>query len=159
MTSLPDLNYYDILSCQITDTIEEIKKSYQTLVLKYHPDKQSTPDAEDLDRFHQIDVAWKTLRDPIERKKYDAELKQKKFNENPIVHAKVRRTDFEYDTENELFTFPCRCGGYFVLPDEYVGRGDDAPEKPFTEIEENVDEDEVFIECDECSFVIQFHRN
>jgi len=33
-------NFYEILDCEQDATTEEIKKKYQSLILKYHPDKQ-----------------------------------------------------------------------------------------------------------------------
>lgn len=157
MTSPPPVNYYEVLNCHPSDTIEDIKKSYQTLVLKHHPDKQSTNHENDVQLFYRIDEAWKMLRDPEQRKKYDAEMQQRKFNGEPIVHAKVYRSDFEFDKESEIHTYPCRCGGFFVLPD-------DCFESTDCDISSNLnrnenDEEEIYIECDECSFVVELLSN
>ncbi|XP_055708812.1 dnaJ homolog subfamily B member 8-like [Phlebotomus papatasi] len=78
-------NYYEVLGCSKEASPEELKKSYQSLILKYHPDKR-TPDnkADTEDSFHSIDTAYKILRDPESRKIYDAELLQKEFSERPL---------------------------------------------------------------------------
>lgn len=165
MTPLTD--YYEVLNCHPSDSLDDIKRSYQSLILKHHPDKQCA--AGDVARFHQIDEAWKMLRDPEQRKRYDAELQQHKFNDEPIVHAKVRRSEFAYDTVSQCYVYPCRCGGTFVLPDDCIepthcdnsirkethgssSAGRTANDDPFME-------DEIYIECDECSFVIQLLSN
>lgn len=162
MTS-PLINYYEILNCHPSDTIEEIKKSYQALVLKHHPDKQNTGNENDVELFYQIDEAWKMLRDPERRKKYDAEMKQHKFDDEPIVHAKVYRNDFEFDADSQSYIYPCRCGGYFVLPDDCIEPTDcdnSVVNCSDDSTRENCDEnDETYIECDECSFVVQLLSN
>lgn len=152
MTSSLPPDYYEILGCQATDSIDVIKKSYQLLILKHHPDKNTSQTNangdRDIERFHEIDEAWKVLRDAEQRKQYDAERQQHKFNETPIVHAIVRRAEFDWNAELEHFVYPCRCGGLFVLPEDCV-----------SEIPTPDQMDELFIECDECSFVIQLLGN
>lgn len=41
-------NLYEVLGVQKNATQEDIKKSYRRLALKYHPDKNSDPEAEDI---------------------------------------------------------------------------------------------------------------
>lgn len=150
MVSTQTPNYYEILNCQETDSIDTIKKSYQTLILKYHPDKcasQTNNVESDIQRFHAIDEAWKVLRDTEKRRKYDAQMQQHKFNEVPIVHEIVKRHDFKYDAESKVFAYPCRCSGLFILPNECIADS------------EASQMDEIYIECDECSFVIQLLGN
>lgn len=166
------LNYYEILNCHPSDTIDEIKKSYQALILKHHPDKQNnvansnsnSSDPNDVQLFYQIDEAWKMLRDPEQRKKYDAEMQQHRFNAEPIVHAKIYRNDFDFDADSQSYLYPCRCGGYFVLPDDCIesdGHCDKSVENSSTDESDakNGDENEIYIECDECSFVVQLLSN
>lgn len=153
-------NYYDILNCRPNDSIDDIKKSYQALVLKHHPDKQDVNernnDVQTVEEFYRIDEAWKLLRDPDKRKQYDAEMRQHKFNDEPIVHAKVYRTDFDFDPELQIFIYPCRCGGFFALPEDCIEpENDDSCENKT----HSNDDEEIYIECDECSFVVQLLSN
>lgn len=163
-TTMP-INYYEVLNCHPSDTIEEIKKSYQTLVLKHHPDKQnSSTNQNNVEYFYRIDEAWKMLRDPEQKKKYDAEMQQHKFNNEPIVHAKVYRHDFEFDSESQSFMYPCRCGGFFVLPDDCIESTNcDSSVKNSSDDSKpnfcNDEDEEIYIECDECSFVVQLLSN
>ncbi|KAI9298820.1 DnaJ-domain-containing protein [Neoconidiobolus thromboides FSU 785] len=61
-------NYYELLNCASHHSIEQIRKEYQLLSLKYHPDKQRGSNE---DQFKQINEAYNILKDEKMRKKYD----------------------------------------------------------------------------------------
>lgn len=63
--TIPD--YYKILSVEPNSSIDEIKKSYRKLSLKYHPDKNNGKD----DDFKKINEAYTILSDENERRQYD----------------------------------------------------------------------------------------
>jgi DnaJ-class molecular chaperone len=60
---------YYILGVSPNASLEEIKKAYRTLVLKYHPDKNKNKDAEEI--FKNIQTSYELLRDKNKRKIYD----------------------------------------------------------------------------------------
>jgi DnaJ homolog subfamily B member 4 len=62
-------SYYDILEVPKTASETEIKKAYRTLSLKYHPDRNKTPEANAISS--KINEAYETLSDPAKRKQYD----------------------------------------------------------------------------------------
>lgn len=62
-------DYYRILGIQRGATDEDIKKAYRKLALKYHPDKNKTPGAED--RFKEVAEAYEVLSDKKKRDVYD----------------------------------------------------------------------------------------
>ena len=51
---------YEILNIHKNSTEEEVKKAYHDLARKYHPDKNSDPDAEE--RFKEIKYAYETIQ-------------------------------------------------------------------------------------------------
>ncbi|KAI9358676.1 DnaJ domain-containing protein [Pilaira anomala] len=63
------LDYYAVLNISVDANEQEIKKSYRKLALKYHPDKNSSPDA--VEKFKDISEAYEILSDPEKRRVYD----------------------------------------------------------------------------------------
>lgn len=62
-------DYYRILGIKKNATDDDIKKSYRNLALKYHPDKNKSPDAEE--KFKEIAEAYEVLSDKRKRDIYD----------------------------------------------------------------------------------------
>ena len=54
-------DYYKILGVKRNATDDEIKKAYHKMALKYHPDKNNDPGAED--KFKEIAEAYDVLSD------------------------------------------------------------------------------------------------
>jgi len=170
---MPD--FYELLNVPSTASFEEIKCSYKQLILQCHPDKLRQLDdpnpgseAQNSD-FNAINAAWKTLKDPIRRKHYDAELLQSKFRAHSNIYATVeldemQRVQVEIEEDDEApappsresesqseskadkgpatmwsYAYDCRCGGQYL----FDGPGDGDDESP-----------EVIVECNECSLVI-----
>ncbi|KAG0067267.1 hypothetical protein BGZ89_006279 [Linnemannia elongata] len=62
-------DYYNILGVSKDADDDQIKKAYRKLALKYHPDKNSAPDAEK--KFHDISEAYEVLSDKNKRAVFD----------------------------------------------------------------------------------------
>ncbi|XP_029910512.1 dnaJ homolog subfamily B member 9a [Myripristis murdjan] len=62
-------DYYDILGVPKDATERQIKKAFHKLAMKYHPDKNKSPDAEM--KFREIAEAYETLSDENRRREYD----------------------------------------------------------------------------------------
>lgn len=128
------MNYYDILQVSHNATDEELKKAYQELVRKHHPDKSS--DIESNNEFLKIDKAYKVLKDQTERKIYDSDLFQKSKS-HLIIHGTVSRSEFSYDNDDKIYYFQCKCGSFYTLDIENVKNKED-----------------LILSCDECSLNI-----
>jgi DnaJ-class molecular chaperone len=67
--------YYDILGVQKNAQLDEIKKKYKKLALKYHPDKlknKTNKEREECEnKFKEISEAFAVLSDPEKRQTYD----------------------------------------------------------------------------------------
>ena len=68
------MNFYEILGVSSDASSEEIRRQYQELARKYHPDKATEEASED--QFSKITEAWKVLGDLRKRKEYDDQVKR-----------------------------------------------------------------------------------
>lgn len=77
LMSSSSLNCYKILELdKETATINDIKKAYRRLALKYHPDKQPTDATEEEKKkaneaFQRMGKAYAVLSDPKRKERYD----------------------------------------------------------------------------------------
>ncbi|XP_040892918.1 dnaJ homolog subfamily B member 1b [Toxotes jaculatrix] len=62
-------DYYDILGIKKGASEDDIKKAYRKQALKYHPDKNKSPGAEE--KFKEIAEAYDVLSDPKKKDVYD----------------------------------------------------------------------------------------
>ena len=62
-------DYYKILGIPREASQTDIKKAYRKLALKYHPDKNKSPDA--TKKFQDIGEAYSVLSDEKKRRRYD----------------------------------------------------------------------------------------
>ena len=63
-------DYYEILGIARTASVEEIKRSYRKLAVKYHPDKNPGDHTAE-ERFKELGEAYDVLMDDQKRAAYD----------------------------------------------------------------------------------------
>ncbi len=62
-------DYYEVLGVSREASAEEIKRAFRRLAMKYHPDRNKSPDAEA--KFKEINEAYEVLSHPEKRAAYD----------------------------------------------------------------------------------------
>lgn len=65
-------DHYKSLEVRRDASLEDIQHAYRILALRFHPDRNSAPDAPA--RMREINEAWEVLGDPRRRREYDALL-------------------------------------------------------------------------------------
>lgn len=105
-------NYYRVLGCRSDASYDEIKRKYHDLILKCHPDKGDSSDNGN-NSFQEIDEAWKVLRDPIKRKAYDEDMRQRRLEEQNLMFGTFKLNELNYDSSTETYSCVCKCGGVY----------------------------------------------
>lgn len=62
-------DYYEVLGVSKSSSAQEIKSQYRKMALKFHPDRNKSPDAPK--HFKEISEAYAVLSDPDKRRLYD----------------------------------------------------------------------------------------
>ena len=62
-------DYYKMLDIPRNASEDEMRKAYRKMALKYHPDKNKSPEAEE--KFKEIAEAYEVLSDPQKREIFD----------------------------------------------------------------------------------------
>ncbi|XP_021512532.1 dnaJ homolog subfamily C member 24 isoform X2 [Meriones unguiculatus] len=117
-------DWYSILGADPSANVSDLKQKYQKLILLYHPDKQSADVPagtmeECMQKFIEIDQAWKILGNEETKKKYDLQRHEDELRTIGPVDTRVRLEDMSWNEDDESFSLSCRCGGkYTVYKDE-----------------------------------------
>ncbi|KAJ7400262.1 hypothetical protein BTVI_106970 [Pitangus sulphuratus] len=108
---------------------------------RYHPDKQEADvpagEAEQrVQRFIEVDQAWKILGNEETKKEYDLQRRADNLTKEWPLHEQVYLEDMSWNEDEQLYTLSCRCGGSYS-----VSRSET--------------KDVSVVCCDTCSLVIQ----
>ncbi|XP_072615152.1 dnaJ homolog subfamily C member 24 isoform X2 [Vulpes vulpes] len=91
---IPKKDWYSILGADPSASVSDLKQKYQKLVLMYHPDKQSADVPagtveECIQKFIEIDQAWKILGNEETKKEYDLQRHEDDLRNMGPVDAQV----------------------------------------------------------------------
>jgi len=120
-------DYYEVLGISKGATIDEIKKAYRQMALKYHPDRNpGDPEAEK--KFKQISEAYEVLGDDKKRQVYDTYGAE-------AVHgyAGVPPGGGYESMEDALRTFMGAFGNENIFDNLFGGRGAAAEERMYAQ--------------------------
>ncbi|KAM4582688.1 dnaJ homolog subfamily B member 9-like [Fundulus diaphanus] len=92
-------SYYDSLNVEPTATTSQIKRSFRSLAVRYHPDKNKSAQAENT--FREIAEAYAVLSDKKKRRLYDS-VGHEAFLEN---QASLESEDDDDDEAGFHFSF------------------------------------------------------
>src|SRR5258708_12463788 len=70
MAATDKRDYYEVLAVQREATVDDIKKAYRRMAVKYHPDK-NPGDADAEEKFKEAAEAYGVLSDDEKRARYD----------------------------------------------------------------------------------------
>lgn len=84
---MPKSRYYKLLGLPTTASERDIRKKFRQLAMKYHPDRNSDPGAEEI--FIQLTEAYEVLLNKVVLP--NATLPQKSPEEDKIIRAKMAR--------------------------------------------------------------------
>nr|XP_047902694.1 dnaJ homolog subfamily C member 24 isoform X3 [Anser cygnoides] len=95
-------DWYKILGAKPSDSPGELKRKYQRLALLYHPDKQKADVPageveERVQRFIEIDQAWKILGNEETKKEYDLQQREDNLTKEWPLHAQVYLEDMSWN--------------------------------------------------------------
>ena len=90
-------SFYDILGVDENTSAQEVKKAYRQLSMKWHPDKNASPEAKG--QFQKISEAYETLGDDRKRQEYNMVRKNPFSRGNSSTN--VHHVDINMD---ELFS-------------------------------------------------------
>ncbi|XP_037694969.1 dnaJ homolog subfamily C member 24 isoform X2 [Choloepus didactylus] len=134
-------DWYSILGADSSTSMSDLKQKYQKLLLMYHPDKQSADVPagaveECIQKFIEIDQAWKILGNEETKKEYDLQRHEDDLRSMGPVDARVYLEELSWNEDDHSFSLSCRCGGKYSVSKEET-------------------EEVNLISCDTCSLIIE----
>ena len=92
--------HYDTLMVSQNASQEVIRAAFKSLSQKYHPDKNTHPDADRI--MQQFNESYAVLSDPIVRSRYDRLLNEYKRKSKEESQYEYARTDTESGRQNKV---------------------------------------------------------
>lgn len=134
------IDYYEVLGVPKNASVDQIKKAYRDLALKYHPDRNKDKSAEA--KFKEINEAYAVLGNEDKRRQYDAygpDTFGKTFSQEDIFRG-FNFEDILKEMNSNMFNF----GSFGNVGEEMFGGGAQQQNGvnlylPFNDIERGID--------------------
>lgn len=123
-------NYYDILGISESASDSEIKKAYRKIAHEFHPDKNSSPGAEE--KFKAAAEAYSILGSKEKRDEYDRSRRSNTFNFDDFVNSEFRWNSRDSGFGRDRFRQSHHRGS---------GRSQQMPDTKYLNIYENIEAD------------------
>lgn len=123
-------NYYDILGISESASDSEIKKAYRKIAHEFHPDKNSSPGAEE--KFKAAAEAYSILGNKEKRDEYDRSRRSSTFNFDDFVNNEFRWNSRDSGFGRDRFRQSHHRGS---------GRSQQMPDTKYLNIYENIEAD------------------
>ncbi|KAI1892735.1 hypothetical protein AGOR_G00136600 [Albula goreensis] len=117
-------DYYNVLGVPRSASDRQIKKAFHKLAMKYHPDKNKSPDAEVV--FREIAEAYEVLSNDVKRRNYDM-LGHKGFETGSNDWTTINENIFRFSFEELLKNMGLADDLFFDTPEDnwIFNMGDD----------------------------------
>ncbi|CAL8358206.1 unnamed protein product [Lota lota] len=156
----PPKNLYSVLGAGPLDSLQQLKDKYKHLALKYHPDRLRGLCASEteagLKKFLEAEQAWRILGNQEARSQYDLHRKAIDLQQAWPVDSMISQDDMIFNPDGKSYTYACRCGGEFLIPEEELS--DEMALKQGTQNEEGIEHEEDYkravVCCDTCSLSV-----
>ncbi|XP_038684696.1 uncharacterized protein LOC119984695 isoform X2 [Tripterygium wilfordii] len=122
--------YYDILHVKEDASYKEIRVSYRSAILNFHPDKlvktneMVNPSEESGDRFLKVQKAWEILSNSMSRALYDNELQGSRAEIGVAEDVGIYDMMVEDNGDTLVLCYQCQCA---VLARKRMGSGEGRP--------------------------------
>ncbi|KAI9494874.1 DnaJ domain-containing protein [Zychaea mexicana] len=123
------MDYYNILELPHDASEQDIKKAYRQLALKYHPDKNHSPEAPE--KFKDISRAYEILSDESKRRVYD-----NKISGAAAAAASSDETPYFFHStprQQQQQQPPCKQNRFSYTDDPFTGFHFRSPEEVFAQ--------------------------
>jgi curved DNA-binding protein CbpA len=78
-------DHYVVLGVGVDAELDSIRGAYRRLAARYHPDRNTDPDAPA--HFREVQEAYEVLGNPVARESYD-QLRQRRLLDDPLRVAR-----------------------------------------------------------------------
>lgn len=112
-------------------TDAEVRAAFHARARELHPDRRRDGgDDGGARRYAQVQAAWAALREPADRRRYDAGLDEAAVKAARVPHGSgsVVLAALARAPGGDGYEHPCRCGSTYSIPDADVRDGYDAYE-------------------------------